>query len=85
MALNHGFDAAGQNVVILCIAKHRKNSKKAEMIRKWIAFCYEMHVSWKLVAMGVLFGVSATPTSCLFVFLPHAAKCVPQQQDVHGV
>ena len=45
MALNHGYDVTGQNVVILSIAKHRKDAKKAPMLRKWIAFSYEMHVS----------------------------------------
>lgn len=43
--MTHGYDAAGQNVVILNISKHRKDSKKALMLRKWIAFCYEAHVS----------------------------------------
>ena len=45
MAMNHGYDATGQNVVILQISKHKKDSKKALMIRKWVAFCYEMQVS----------------------------------------
>ena len=44
MAMNHGYDVSGHNVVILQISKHRKDSKRGEMIRKWIAFCYEMHV-----------------------------------------
>ena len=44
MAMNHGFDVTGQNVVILNIAKHRKDAKKAPMLRKWIAFSYETHV-----------------------------------------
>lgn len=44
MAVNHGYDITGQNVVILNIAKHRKDSKKGPMLRKWIAFNYEAHV-----------------------------------------
>ncbi len=30
---------------ILNIHMHKKDSKKALMLQKWIAFCYEMHVS----------------------------------------
>lgn len=52
MAMNRGYDAAGQNVVILQISKHRKDSKKAAMLRKWIAFCYEMHVRKQLSLGG---------------------------------
>jgi hypothetical protein len=44
MAATHGFDSTGQNVVMLNISMHRKNAKRAPMIRKWIAFCYEMQV-----------------------------------------
>lgn len=60
MAINHGFDAKGQNVVILNIAMHRKDSKKAPMLRKWIAFSYEMHVSSgyrKGAGIGVWLGL----------------------------
>lgn len=45
MAMNHGFDMTGQNVVILNISRHKKDSSKAVMLRKWITFCFEMHVS----------------------------------------
>ena len=30
---------------ILNIHLHKKDAKKAPMLQKWIAFCYEMHVS----------------------------------------
>ena len=30
---------------ILNIHMHKKDSRKALMLQKWIAFCYEMHVS----------------------------------------
>ena len=33
---------------ILNIHMHKKDSKKALMLHKWIAFCYEMHVSTKI-------------------------------------
>ena len=36
---------------ILNIHMHKKDSKKALMIQKWIAFCYEMHVSTFLITL----------------------------------
>lgn len=33
------------SIVILNIHMHRKDAKKAPMLQKWIAFCFEMHVS----------------------------------------
>ena len=46
VAMNHGYDVSGHNVVILQISKHKKDrdTSRNMMIRKWIAFCYEMHV-----------------------------------------
>ena len=44
MAMNHGFDKNGHNVVILNISKHKKDSKKALKLQRWIAFSFEMQV-----------------------------------------
>lgn len=73
MAVNHGYDATGQNIVILNIAKHRKDSKKAPMLRKWIAFSYEMHVS----------GENMWDSHMTVIFIT-TAKRVSEQQNVHG-
>jgi len=43
--MNHGLDKNGHNVVILNISKHRKDSKKALKLQRWIAFSFEMQAS----------------------------------------
>lgn len=41
MAQNHGLDRDGNNITILNIYMHKKDNKKAPMLRKWISFCFE--------------------------------------------
>ena len=44
VAMNHGLDRNDHNIIILDISKHKKDSKKAIMVQKWIAFCFEVQV-----------------------------------------